>query len=106
MVYTRILILSALEEEVSEWLNAVPSQGPFYPDNPIVDKKDPTRHARGYYRKVINQHELIFDIFGMAGDLKKFDWMLEVTLEGLMGIIFLVDQRKTESYEDSKAFLA
>ncbi len=103
-IYNRILIVSALEEEVRQLINAVPAQTSTL-ETPIKPAKDP-KYPRGYYRKIIDQKDLIFDIFGLTGDIAKYDFVLEITLEGLPGVILLVDQDRPETYEASKAILA
>lgn len=103
--YTRVLIVSA-EEAVSDFINALPSLYPLH-DGPGADKQDPLSRFSTYFRKIIDNHDdFLFDVFGFAGDIQRFDFILEIAVEGIPGMIILVDPRRAETLENSKILIA
>lgn len=105
MLYTRIIVVSASVKAVEELINTIPAQVPKNQEVLPINPKDPN-FPKSYYQRIINQDDVLFDIFGLAGDLIKYDFVLEIPIDGSPGIILLVDQDPPESYESSKGILA
>ncbi len=101
--YTRILIASVNADAVDDFIKAISS--PY----PIVYGRTDNSNSRLplsiYFRKIIDHEEVVFDVFGFAGDVKQVDFVFEISVEGIPVVVLLVPYQLANAIENTQAYL-